>query len=146
MANELHEGKVLYLKMPYGELFSQQHSKERTVFIAGGTGITPYLSLFTSPSFRDYAGPRLYFGFRDERYHEIFKDDLGKAYGINRSFDISLVNQQTEGMLNIDVIYGENGRESVYFISGPPVMIHAFKEYLAGAGVGADNIRTDNWE
>src|SRR3989339_1953531 len=41
IAHELQEGKKVWLKLPYGDLFSQDHSLINCVFIAGGTGITP---------------------------------------------------------------------------------------------------------
>ena len=59
MEQQLMVGSEVWLKLPYGDLFTQPHNKTNTVFIAGGTGITPFLSLFThcllytSPSPRD---------------------------------------------------------------------------------------------
>ena len=38
MADELKQGKIIDLKLPYGDFFQQDHSKENVVFIAGGTG------------------------------------------------------------------------------------------------------------
>jgi ferredoxin-NADP reductase len=64
MASELSPGKEVWLKLPYGELFSKPHPRENTVFIAGGTGVTPYLSLFTDSSFREYKNPKLYLGVK----------------------------------------------------------------------------------
>ena len=57
MKQLLEVGKEVTLKLPYGDLFSQEHNKTNTVFIAGGTGITPYLSLFTDQSFVVYEAP-----------------------------------------------------------------------------------------
>jgi len=47
MEQQLKVGTEVWLKLPYGDLFTQPHNKTNTVFIAGGTGITPFLSLFT---------------------------------------------------------------------------------------------------
>jgi len=47
MEQQLKVGTEVWLKLPYGDLFTQPHNKANTVFIAGGTGITPFLSLFT---------------------------------------------------------------------------------------------------
>ena len=46
MEQTLNAGSKVWLKLPYGDLFQQPHNKDLTVFIAGGTGITPFLSLF----------------------------------------------------------------------------------------------------
>lgn len=145
MANELRLGNETWLKLPYGELFSKDHNKESTVFIAGGTGVTPYLSLFTSDKFIDYKNPVLYLGIRDENFN-LYKEELEKALTINRSFKINIVNQKDDGMLNIDKIFNENGKDCIFFVSGPPVMIKNFKNFLLSKGVGSDNVRTDEWE
>jgi predicted ferric reductase len=133
------------IKLPYGELFQQDHKRNNVVFIAGGTGITPYLSAFTDDSFQAYVRPRLYLGIRDIKYH-IYKNELIIAQQINPSLDIFIKNQSTDGILNIDAIYKDNGIESTYFISGPQAMISVFKKNLQTKGVSGANIRTDDWE
>lgn len=145
MALELVPGKVVHVKLPYGDIFSREHDKTKSVFVAGGTGVTPFLSLFTSGSFRDYEGPRLYFGVRALSHH-IYAADLEKAGSLNPSFRVSLLDEEKDGRLDIRNIFTENGPSAVYFISGPPVMIGDFRAFLAGNGVPAGNIRTDDWE
>ncbi|HAH30711.1 MAG TPA: hypothetical protein DCL44_00170 [Elusimicrobia bacterium] len=145
MARELAPGKVIYVKLPYGDLFSIAHNTQKTVFVAGGTGITPFLSLFTSPEFAAYQNPSLYFGLRSLSHH-LYAADLEKALGVNPSFSVKLQNEEKDGRLDIQKIFGENGPSAVYFISGPPVMIKSFKSFLASNGVPPENIRTDDWE
>ena len=69
MEKTLAVGREVWLKLPFGELFTQPHNKTNTVFIAGGTGVTPFLSLFTHESFRDYADPKIYLGYKNEDYY-----------------------------------------------------------------------------
>lgn len=145
MALELVPGKVIHVKLPYGDLFSAEHDKEESVFVAGGTGITPFLSLFTSKTFAAYREPKLYFGVRNPAHH-LYAADLEKAREINPSFSPALLNEETDGQLDIQAIFARNGPSAVYFISGPPAMIKTFKSRLTGEGVTAGNIRTDDWE
>ena len=145
MANELHEGKELWLKLPYGELFSKSHNKENTVFIAGGTGVTPFLSLFASERFREYKNPLLFLGVREQKYN-LYNMYIERARSINETFTSMIVDQQNEGILDIEKIHGQHGKDSTWFISGPPVMIKNFKAYLLNNGVSEDNVRTDDWE
>lgn len=145
MAQELVPGKVIYVKLPYGDLFPVEHDMWRAVFVAGGTGITPFLSLFTSKAFTTYMQPRLYFGVRN-LFHHLYAPDLEKAKVVNPSFHVKLMSEDKDGRLDIQKIFKENGPSSVYFISGPPVMIKNFKAGLAEKGVPAENIRTDDWE
>lgn len=145
MADELHEGNEVWLKLPYGELFSQAHSLTNCVFIAGGTGITPYLSLFTDNSFANYVKPVLYFGASSKQYN-IYNKKLEKAKQINPGISIKTIYENTNGLLNIENIFNSNGTSATYFISGPPLMIKLFKYYLLSKELEESKIRTDEWE
>ncbi len=145
MAVELNVGSQIWVKLPYGDLFEQDHSLEKTVFISGGTGITPFLSLFTDSSFSAYLNPVLYAGFRDETMH-VYKPELQRALNINAGLRVNTLFQDKDGILNIEKILNENQHDASYFISGPPVMIKTFKHYLIEQGVPVMNILTDDWE
>lgn len=145
MANTLKEGTEIWLKMPYGELFEQEHTKENTVFISGGTGITPYLSLFTDSSFINYSQPVLYAGFRDKSLN-LYKDELQRAKEINPSLTVHEVYQDEQGILDIATILKKTTHNTSFFISGPPIMIKSFKNYLIENGVSESQVKTDDWE
>jgi len=143
MAQELKIGTELWLKLPFGDIFDRGHRKENCVFIAGGTGITPFLSLFNSNDFAEYIHPKVYLGFRSRLYN-LYDRQLDLIN--NNNAKILITYQDTDGMLNIKSIFGENGNNTSYFISGPPAMISNFKTYLAEQGVMNSNIITDDWE
>lgn len=143
MEQILKVGSKVWLKLPFGELFTQIHNKTNTVFIAGGTGVTPYLSLFTNVSFQEYVNPRIYLGFKSEAYN-IYKNELTDI--CNKNTKIKIFYENKEGLIDINKVYDECGHESSYFISGPPVMIKIFKNKLSELGVIAINILTDDWE
>ncbi|HEY5535098.1 MAG TPA: FAD-dependent oxidoreductase [Ignavibacteria bacterium] len=149
MANELDKGKEVWLKLPYGELFTQPHNKANTVFIAGGTGITPYLSLFTHESFNEYTNPHIYLGFRSEEYN-IYKDELrgirNNSCNSSETKFVKFVFEDTDGIIDIQSIFNENSTNSDYFISGPPLMIKSFRNFLLSKGLEGNKIRTDEWE
>lgn len=143
MEKELRTGANVWLKLPYGDLFTQPHDKTNTVFVAGGTGITPFLSLFTHEAFNQYINPRIYLGFRSTVYN-IYHDELNRLQ--NSSASIKSYYEDGNGMIDIQQVYHENGPNSNYFISGPPAMIKIFKETLINKGIPASNILTDDWE
>lgn len=143
MERQLTVGSEVWLKLPYGDLFTQPHNKTNTVFIAGGTGITPYLSLFTHESFNEYINPKIYLGFRTKD-HNIYNEELSRS--CNSSQFVKLYNQDIEGIIDIDYIHSQNGPASNYFISGPPTMIKIFKNALIENGVPTGNVLTDDWE
>lgn len=145
MEATLKPGKEVTLKMPYGDLFTQQHCKTNNIFIAGGTGITPFLSLFTHTSFVHYDKPVLYAGFRN-RQMNLYNKELLKAKELNPGFEWHPVYEDTDGRLNIEDILDQCGTEATFFISGPPIMIKSFKDYLLQVGVNQNNVLTDDWE
>lgn len=140
MVNLIKVGTELWLKLPYGDLFTQEHNKVNTVFIAGGTGITPFLSLFSHDSFQEYIDPKIYLGFRSEAFN-IYKEDLD----ILKSHELKIYYEDVEGFLNINSIFDDNSADNDYFISGPPEMIKKFKNTLIIKGVSQNRILTDEW-
>ena len=145
MAKTLQKGSEVQLKMPYGDLFDQDHKKENTVFIAGGTGLTPFLSLFNDTKFVEYKNPILYLGLRKQSYN-FYNDEIKAASVLNPTFKVNIVHQETDGILNIESILKETDKNPSFFISGPPVMIKNFKNYLLASGVTESSVLTDDWE
>jgi NAD(P)H-flavin reductase len=143
MEQTLNPGSKVWLKLPYGDLFDQNHNKENTVFIAGGTGITPFLSMFTHEAFNEYINPKIYLGFRSQKYNG-YQDELEQSCNSLKS--LKYFYEDDVGILNINQIFDENSIDSNYFISGPPAMIKNFKNTLIEKGVPAANVLTDDWE
>lgn len=143
MEQQLKIGIEVWLKLPYGDLFTQPHNKTNTVFIAGGTGITPFLSLFDYRSFNEYINPHIYLGFRSKEYN-IYDGELNRM--CNSSQFVQFFYEDIDGKVDIQSILKETGVFRDYFISGPPAMIISFKNYLKAAGIQGNQIKTDDWE
>lgn len=149
MHQELKPGSEVTLKLPYGDLFTQPHNKTNTVFIAGGTGITPFLSLFTHESFNEYINPQIYLGFRSKEYN-IYHDQFERMNQIRAIRDqfvpIRVFYQDTDGILDIAKIFNTSNPDASFFISGPPAMIKTFKQSLISNGISTSQVLTDDWE
>ncbi len=145
MKDNLHIGKKIWLKLPYGDLFLQPHNKKNTIFIAGGTGITPFLSLFNHSSFNSYTNPILYAGFQNQSYNH-YINDIDRAIQLNPQLKYIPVYENKKGILNIHKIFLRSKPMTSFFISGPPNMIFVFKQLLMKFGVDKRNILTDEWE
>ena len=143
MQQELSVGSKVWLKLPYGDLFSRSHNKGNTVFVAGGTGVTPFLSLFNHRSFSEYTHPRIYLGFRSHEYN-IYENELMRLS--NSSHFVNYRYENLDGRLDIQHVFNENGQFPDYFISGPPEMIRSFRDKLITNGVPILQIKTDDWE
>ena len=141
MEQQLKVGSEVWLKLAFGDLFTQPHNKGNTVFIAGGTGITPFLSLFTHDSFKEYTNPHIYLGFRSKSFN-IYESELSTV----KFCDPTIKYEDVDGFLDIKHIFNESDINSDYFITGPPVMIKAFKQGLIHEGVPTGQVLTDDWE
>lgn len=143
MASCLTKGREVWLKLPFGDIFQRGHTFNNCVFIAGGTGITPFLSLFNSFEFRKYINPKIYLGFRS-REQNLYTDELKRIQ--NDSVQIKYYYQSKDGIIDINKIYDECSNQSTYFISGPTVMIKSFRSFLIDAGLKYVQVNTDDWE
>ena len=145
LADVIQIGRIMNLKLPYGDLFIQKHRKENAVFIAGGTGITPFLSLFGSSSFSQYVNPSLYVGFRN-RNANFYRHELQMARQINSSLKIETYYEEKDGSLDIKEIFDNSENDSTFFVSGPPEMIASMKQYILAQDIEIDQFRSDDWQ
>lgn len=139
----LQEGMQVWLKLPYGDYIVDQHITEgqHVVFIAGGTGISPFIPYLYQLQEQGSKHPlSIYFGIRDQE-HYLYKALLEE---IALTAEIKI----TEGMFDIEGISREVSRieNVVCFISGPPNMIQAFQKQLREHGVPLESIIIDAWE
>lgn len=157
MYGEVKMGDILWLKLPYGN-FSFPDGGTETVLIAGGTGITPFVS------FLEYAidneidtNIRLYYGVRSPEYL-IFDSLLHECERVLRNFkchifietnaNINTFDIISKGMLSIQTILSDtagNGN-AIYYLSGPRQMILSFREKLSEKGIPENLIMIDEWE
>jgi ferredoxin-NADP reductase len=145
MAEELVLDREIWLKMPYGDLLDVDGASVPCVFVAGGTGVTPFLSLFLDESFGRFADVSLYLGVRNPSYH-VFSAELAQAQRTNPAFAVEVFHEDSQGRIPLDQVLGKHGKAALYFLSGPPVMIRTFRDRLLAAGVSGEQIRTDDWE
>jgi NAD(P)H-flavin reductase len=144
MSRELMTGKEIWLKLPYGNIFESAHNKDKSVFIAGGTGITPFLSLFCDDSFAEYSNSALFFGVRDIKYH-LYKNEIEESIR-NHSLEVFLFIDSVNGRPELDQIVKVHGKQACFFLSGPQKMIEFYKNSLISEGVDKMNIFSDDWE
>lgn len=157
MFDEVKLGNILWLKLPYGNFLFPDDDRD-IVLIAGGTGITPFVS------FLEYAIDnqinlkiKLYYGVRSPEY--LIFDFLSEecesklknfTYHIfvERNVYIKAFDNISKGMLSIQKIISDTIRKpnTIYYLSGPQQMILSFGEELIGNGVHENKITIDEWE
>ncbi|MFA5687660.1 MAG: FAD-dependent oxidoreductase [Kiritimatiellales bacterium] len=145
----LGKGSDCWLKLPYGEfLFPPDR---HLVLIAGGVGITPYLSLLKQMlEKKSEQAVRLCYGVRSAENH-LFGELIERCETELPSFEKEVWCEDgsvsgEKGILDIDAIHAAAPDGSIFYLSGPPAMISAFKNRLLDLGTDAGRIRTDDWE
>jgi ferredoxin-NADP reductase len=127
------------------------------VFIAGGIGITPFLSMLRQAA-HERAPERLALLYSNRRPEDAaFLEELQQLEGRHEKFRLVATmtdmggsslkwNGPTE-LLNVQLIRGAAAGfvAPVYYVVGPPRMVMAMQETLRGAGVADADIRSEEF-
>jgi len=147
--NTLEEGGECWLKLPYGDFLFP--ADKRLVLVAGGVGITPYLSLLKNMlEEKSDQHVTLYYGVRSAEYY-LFDDLLDACRKELPNFKLVVYSEAElpdaePGYLSIEAIHAAAEPDTLFYLSGPPVMINTFRSYLLDQSVSADAVIVDDWE
>ena len=121
--HELREGESISVRGPRNN-FPLVEAAEY-LFIAGGIGITPILSMITSV---DQAGAEwsLIYGGRSSR-HMAFADDLKRAHRDR----VTLVPQDTNGLIDLARIFAGVTPTTAVYVCGPESLLYAVEAMAA---------------
>jgi ferredoxin-NADP reductase len=117
--------------------------KGKGVFIAGGAGITPFISIFRDLQTKnEISGNTLIFANKTKA-DIILEDELRSLLG--NAFINILSDERADGyfhgMINEDFLKANIGdSRKNFYLCGPPPMIDAVKKQLANLGVGENSI------
>jgi len=127
------------------------------VLLAGGIGITPFVSMLRQAA-RDRLPHKLFLFYSNRRPEDAaFLDELIELQHRNPNY--RFVGTMTEMEKSSRPWKGETGfvdramlerhlddvPGSVYYTAGPPAMVEAMQKMLEGAGVKSENIRSDEF-
>lgn len=148
---ELREGVEVWIKLPYGDFIVETVPDRETVLVAGGTGITPFVSLLASAN--AIVGPtRVLYGVRRAELM-IYRHVLETAKLRYRFLTFQTYVEEDPpmetfpGRLTLDAVMSCNDDiGSVYYLSGPPAMIRFFSEGLRKREIEKERIFMDAWE
>jgi ferredoxin-NADP reductase len=159
--DQVKQGDRLWAKGPYGDFtVDASHGYRRVLFIAGGTGVTPFCAFMDAAlaqgrlpveeAVLHYASQTpdllIYRKLADRCANEIpgFRVHYYSERGVNGS-DASV----RLGRVDLaDLITGPNStQDTAWFLSGPKAMIDSFRDKLTSIyGLSADQILIDAWE
>ena len=150
-------GTPVKIDGPNGEMVLHDDPARAAVFLAGGIGITPFLSMARHAS-RERLPHRIYLFYSNRRPEDAaFLDELRDLAQLNPNY--RLIATMAEAEKSARSWPGETGfirREllerhlpdtasPVYYFAGPPAMAMAMQEMLAGMGIAEDAMRYEEF-
>jgi predicted ferric reductase len=127
---------------PYGALSHERMPSRRQVWIGGGIGITPFISMARAVSRQEGR-------FDVDLYY--CTAHAGEAYfrrELEEHVKVIPVQEDTDGFLTAAKIAETSGpldSDTDYLICGPPVMLHSLRAQLEAAGVPANRIHAEDF-
>lgn len=151
----LPAGAPIRLRGPRGSMALPEDRLRSAVFIAGGIGITPFMSMLRQAA-RDRSGRQFRLVYSNRRPEDAaFLDELVDLEHRLPGFRLHATMTDMAGSertwrgdtrrLNADVIEGacQDLVAPAYFVVGPPGFVAAAKEGLRVLGVPAEDVRTE---
>lgn len=137
-----------------GDFTLPKNPKEKSVFIAGGIGITPFRSMIKYMVDTKQARDIVMFysnkNVSEVVYTDVFDQavdqlDLKMVYTLTDTTQIPQSWQGSTGMISAEMIEKEvpDYKERTFYISGPHAMVTAFETVLSSIGVSKSKIKID---
>jgi ferredoxin-NADP reductase len=140
-------GARLKLKGPRGLMTLHEDRSRAAVFIAGGIGITPFMSMLRQAAHDGLAQP-LYLLYSNRSAADApFLAELQKLAQQNGSFRLLARMTDAEGFIDEDTVkrFVAGAAAPLFYLAGPPAMVTAMKSILRGAGIGDQDVRSEQF-
>jgi ferredoxin-NADP reductase len=150
-------GMKVQIVGPLGSLTLHKNATKPAVLLAGGIGITPFISILRQATFEQLPH-QLYLFYSNRRPEDAaFLEELQSLHQRNQRFHFVPTMTEMEhsrrtwggetGLLTGQTLtkYLESVHGPIYYIAGPPAMVAALRTMLGTAGVDEDDIRTEEF-
>jgi predicted ferric reductase len=141
----LEPGAEAVVEGAYGAFSSRDLPNDRQIWIAGGIGVTPFLSMARS---LNRAGPTVDFYYCVEHEPEAhFLDEIRSIARGRENFRVVVVPRDTDGFLTAERLAAENPdlASAEVLMCGPPAMIASLRSQLRALGVPAERIHAEEF-
>lgn len=143
----LPPGAKVRIRSPFGSFALHPDVARPAVLIAGGIGITPFMSMLRQEA-KDHSPRRLVLVYSNRRPQDsAFLGELQALERQNANFRLLAVMTDTTGFVDADLLKrAAAGLTSpVYYVVGPPAMAAAMQETLGQVGIAEDDIRSEEF-
>lgn len=153
----LPPGTALEIDGPFGNLTLHKKTERAAVFVAGGIGITPFMSILRHAALQP-TGQRLALLYSNRRPEDtaflaelqaLAKNLPGFALHATMT-DMAQSSQPWAGAQGmIDSAFVQRCTAAlpapIFYISGPPAMVQALRQVLVAAGADEDDVRSEEF-
>ncbi|MBA3376062.1 MAG: ferredoxin reductase family protein [Actinobacteria bacterium] len=141
----LESGAEAIVEGPYGSFSHRNVANDRQIWMAGGIGVTPFLSMARSLDGRARSIDFYYCVEYEPEAH--FLDELREVARSNDDFRIILVARDTDGFLTAERVAREHEDllSADVLICGPPAMIDNLRSQLRTLGVSDQRIHAEEF-
>jgi ferredoxin-NADP reductase len=143
----LRVGSAAELEGPFGSLTLHSNRARPAVFIAGGIGITPFMSILRQAE-HDQLPQRFILVYSNHRPETAaFLDELRQLEQDKRNFRLLPVMTQQDERIDRELIRRVKNEASmaVYYVTGAPAMVAAMRQLLANAAIDDDDVRSEEF-
>ncbi len=144
---KMPEGREIQIDGPFGSFTLHTKKEKPAVFIAGGIGITPFLSILKNAA-REKPNRKFYLFYSNRTAADApFTKELDDLTHEIPDFIFVPLLTDTEGYLNGEVIkkHVKNIDGPIYYLAGPPALVAAMRKMLAEMGISEDDIRFEDF-
>ena len=152
--NQIKEGDIIEVSPPAGDFILNIHAKTPVVFISGGVGITPFMSMLESViALGNDREITWVHGARGYDVHA-FRDEVIELSGRHGSMTVHTfydrLEQETkdnhyEGYVDLSQVKNAITPGADFYICGPGIFIKKHVEYLRSQGVPSDAIHFEEF-
>jgi ferredoxin-NADP reductase len=144
---EMPLGARLKLKGPRGLMTLHEDASRPAVLIAGGIGITPFMSMLRQAA-HDGLSRRLMLLYSNRRPEDApFLAELQGLARQNEGFGLLARMTDADGFIDEDTVkrFVADAAAPLYYLAGPPAMVNAMKAILRAAGVADADVRSEQF-
>jgi predicted ferric reductase len=141
----LEPGTAAVVEGPYGSFSSSHLENERQIWIAGGIGVTPFLSMARS---LNGDAPAVDFYYCVEHEPEAhFLDEIRSIARERDNFRVAVVPRDRDGFLTAERLAAENEdlASADVLVCGPPTMIESLRSQLKARGMPGSQIHAEEF-
>ncbi|RYE26074.1 MAG: NO-inducible flavohemoprotein [Sphingobacteriaceae bacterium] len=152
--NQIKEGDIIEVAPPAGDFTLDIHAKTPLVFISGGVGITPFMSMLESVI--ALGNDRLITWIHGSRGYDVhaFRDKVTELSGRHGSMSVhtfydrleqETANNHYEGFVDLSQVKNAITPGADFYICGPGVFIKKHVQYLLSLGIPTDAIHFEEF-